>query len=137
MEENMTNRDRGNAIFDLGIRYGQIPSSLLKDDSVLPQGKVLYCVYHCHSKDKNLGGNPFSFASQEHIAKEWLKCSREYVSKLTNHLQERGWATIIHLGQGHPNIIVIHGFKGQKLSSFRELEFRRELMAYYKKIEEG
>ena len=117
------NIQRQTALFFTGEFYGQTPISLLKDPSIKPQLKALYPVYHLHCKVKHLNSNPCTFVSQERIGREYFGWTQQAVSYWTRKLEEVGWCTIIRIGQGHSNIIVLHDRKGKRLTAQERRNF--------------
>lgn len=125
---------RETAIFSTVPYFGMIPTELLKDPTIRPQPKTLFAVYHSYSHPKELTNNPAAFVSQKEIAEKSLGCSQNAVSKWAAELSNGGWATIIRLGQGRSNIIILHDRKGKKLSQRQKqfyIERVRALQARY------
>ena len=125
---------RETAIFSTVPHFAMIPIELLKDPKIRPQPKTLFAIFHSHSQPKELTNNPVTFVSQKEIAEKSLGCSQNAVSKWTAELSNGGWATIIRLGQGRSNIIVLHDYKGKKLSQRQKqfyIERVRALQARY------
>jgi len=96
---------------------------LLHDLSVKPIPKVLFAIYHSCCREKRLGQYPFTFISQKRIGREYLGRSQQTVSRGTIELEEAGWCTIIRIGQGRSNIIVLHDRKGKRLTAQEKKNF--------------
>jgi len=114
---------RQTAVFFTGVFYGQTPIDLLHDLSVKPIPKVLFAIYHAHCGVKFLEANPCTFVSQKRISREYLGCTQQAVSKGTIELRDKGWCTIIRLGQGHSNIIILHDRKGKRITAEEKRNF--------------
>ncbi len=120
---NLGRRNHQTAVTFDGVHYGQTPIDLLADPNIKPQLKVLYSAYHLHCPQKYLSSNPFTFVSQKRIGREYLGWSQQTVSYWTKKLAEEGWLTIIRLGQGKSNIIILHDRKGKRITAKERKNF--------------
>jgi len=117
------NIQRQTALFFAGTYYGQTPIDLLHDPKIRLLPKVLYSIYHAHCKVKPLELNPCTFISQKRIGREYLGYTQQAVSKATIELERSKWCTIIPLGQGRSNIIVLHDRKGKRITALEKRNF--------------
>lgn len=104
------------AVFTTAPLFAQVPVLLLLDPKIQPQPKTLYAVYHSFCVTKQLDENPITFVSQRRIGIEYLGFTQQAISRWTKILEKEGWLSIIRQGQGRSNIIILHGFKGQKIT---------------------
>ena len=117
------NIQRQTAGFYSGEYFAQTPAGLLCDPTIRPFIKTLYAVYHLHCPTKNIAANPCTFVSQKRIGREYLGCSQQAVSKGTIKLEEEGWCTILPLGKGRSNIIILHDRKGKRITAEEKRNF--------------
>lgn len=59
------------------------------------------------------------------MAKEDAGTSYGYFKQLIKELREAGWLTTIKRGQGRASILVLHAYKGQKVSEKQKKEFKK------------
>ena len=117
------NIQRQTALFYTGVLYGQTPIDLLRDPTIKPLIKVLFAIYHTHCNVKFLEANPCTFISQKRIGREYLGCSQQAVSKATIEMKKEGWCTILSLGKGRSNIVILHDRKGKRITAEEKRNF--------------
>lgn len=117
----------GSPIFSLIPRFVQTPEELAFDHEIKLQLKAVFGISHGRCGEKRLGKHPYTFRSQERIAKEDAGISYGYYKHLVRELREAGWLTIIKRGQGKASIIVLHAYKGQKVPEILKKEFKKKV----------
>ena len=122
---------RHTAVINPSPRFGQTPIHLLHDPSIRPLSKVVYGIFHSHCEVKSLESHPFTFISQKRIGREYLGCTQQAVSKAVKELEKAGWCTIIRQGQGYPNIIILHDYKGKQFNSQEKRDFIKLVRSKY------
>lgn len=114
----------GSPIISLLPRFVQIPEELAFDSTIKLQLKAVFGILHGRCSQKRLGKYPFTFKSQERMAREDAGTSYGYFKQLIKELREAGWLTTIKRGQGRASIIVLHAQKGQDFPDEQKEAFK-------------
>lgn len=116
----------GSLIISLIPKFAQIPIELAQDSEIKLQLKGVYSILHSRCGEKSLGRYPFTFKSMERMAKEDAGVSYRYFKELIKELKEAGWVTVLNRGS-RSAIIILHAYKGQKITKKQEKEFRNKV----------
>lgn len=111
------------AVFFPRVHFGKAPNDLTHDPTIRPLIKVLFIIYDSHCPEKRLEKNPCTFVSQERIGRESLGRSQQAVSKATIEMKDIGWCTILSLGKGRSNIVILHDRRWKRFTAKEKKNF--------------
>lgn len=110
------------AVFSRKTPFAGIPIKLVKKEpDIINMAKYLYVVYDSCADNKA----HFTFTSQKKVGRI-MNRNTNTISRLTQILKETGWITIIRMGLGRTNIIILHQFKNEVITEKEKENYKAE-----------
>lgn len=102
--------------------WAAVPNELTRDKSIPYRARFLYTLINSFANSGS--GQNMTWRGKESLA-EFMGVNSGTVSRTSKLLKDGGWITTVQRGAMKTSIIIIHAFKGQKISNKEKAKYKK------------